>query len=142
MRAFHQADAVEQVVGAFLFRVAQPAGDTRGHENVLPRVEFGDQIERLEHHAEKPRPAFRRDRGRPFPVHLAGIGRIETGQQIQERGFTGTGLAADADGIACGDLQIDAAQHLDAAIAALEILGQSAGAEDRIVTHCAAPPRV
>jgi hypothetical protein len=66
------------------------------------------------------------------PADLAVLGGVQAGQQVEQRGLAGAGLAADAHAFAGGDRERRAAQHLDHAIAAAIAFAQIARGENRI----------
>ncbi|OQB83933.1 MAG: hypothetical protein BWX86_02865 [Verrucomicrobia bacterium ADurb.Bin122] len=128
--ALGEADAGEQFVGSGAgFGIGAPA-DAAGHEYIGARIELGDQVKRLKHHAEVRGAAVGAGIGRAGPADFAGIRFVETGEQVEQGGFARAGLAADAHAFAGGDGEIHAAQHLDLAVAAEEGFAHVVRAED------------
>src|SRR3990172_12409537 len=74
-------------------------------------------------------------------AHLAACRQIETTEQMQQGALAGTGHADNSDKFAGLDLEVHAAQHLDAQIAVDEGLVQVAASQDDVI-HSARPPRV
>ena len=75
-------------------------------------------------------------------VNLAGAGRVQPAEEVQQRALARSRRADDRDALAHADVEVHAVQHLDVERSAGIALGEAAAREDRRrVTHSAAPPR-
>src|SRR5947207_12592512 len=83
----------------------------RADQNVLHHAEIAEDAAKLKRTREAiGRDLLRRIAGDGLAVEtdLAGIGPVEPGDQIEQRGLAGTVRAYDADQIAFGEVEIDA----------------------------------
>ena len=98
-------------------------GEHEGQEDVVADGEGIQQVELLEHEAE----VLAAEGGHlalahgghvpPGEQHLAAGGRIESGEDVEQGGLAGAGLAHDGDELALVHGEIDVAQRLDAVAA-------------------------
>ena len=107
------------------------AGDARLEHEIVLDGEARDQVELLKHQAEPVAPQCRaagigefgdRRIGQP---DLAAIGRIEPGDQMQQRALAAAGFAGQRDALAGGDGQVHPAQHRDLFAGRAIALGQA-----------------
>ena len=118
--AIGQADCAEQFSNALL---ALAGSDTEQHQrqlDVLADTQMRQDMEGLEHETE-PRATQARarivvQRGEVLAADqdFSGIGLVEPGDQVEQRGLAGTGLTDDGDEFARRDRQIETVENLPA----------------------------
>ena len=122
------------------------AGDRERQGHVLVDVEQRNQVEELEDEARLLAPQAGRLRVAQAADHLAvehdlaAGGPVEPAEQLEQRALAGAGRAHQGHELAAADLERDASQGLDLAVAEPVALGQVAGFEDRAVGSTAARP--
>ena len=94
------------------------AADLAAREDVARHAEVGEAQHLLVDHADAVLDGLARARvveAPAVPADLAGVGRDEAGQDLQQRGLAGAVLAHQRVRAAGGDLEADAAQGVDGA---------------------------
>mmetsp|Transcript_20438 Transcript_20438/g.48717 ORF Transcript_20438/g.48717 Transcript_20438/m.48717 type:complete len:313 (+) Transcript_20438:1186-2124(+) len=105
----------------------QRQGDVVGH------AEVGQQMEGLEDEAQVAAAqrgaglVVQRAEGLPGQRDVAGVGLVQPGQAVQQRGLAAAGFAQQRDDLAGGEVQVDAGEDGRVAVG----LGQPAGAQHR-----------
>jgi hypothetical protein len=131
-----EADLFEERGGARLHLLARQALDEPRHEDVLERVELGEQVVELEDEADgavaESRQARTAHGGELFAVHRDGAGAhdVERADAVEQRRLAGARLADDADHLAFVDGEIDAAQDLERSSHVLERLLHAGGNDE------------
>ena len=115
--------------------VVVTAGDARLEHEVVFDGQARDQVELLKHQAETVTPQFRAagiaefgDRGIGQP-DLAGIGGVQSGNQVQERALAAAGFTCERDALSRRDRQVHPAQHRDHFAGGAVALGQTRSRE-------------
>ena len=111
------------------------AGDTRLECEVISDGQARDQVELLKHQAQPVAPQCRaagiaetRQRCVGDP-DLTAIGRIQPGDQMQQRALAAAGFAGQRDALAGRDIEVDAAQYRDLFAGGAIALGQTDDAQ-------------
>jgi len=134
MQARAEADLVEQMRA--LGGIAM-AGEPRGELDVLECGELGKKMIGLEDEANgeiaprrelAARPAVDR---RAFPTHFAGVGRLESAENLQQRAFAGAGRALDGVKSMRRKRSVEAAQDFEVGMAEAKRLVQCGAGEGR-----------
>lgn len=117
--AFGEPDAGEQFLRLFPRLAHRRSRDACGEQNVFERGQLGNEVEKLKDIADKFRarlgekcvPAL----GDAFagPEKFAGIGRVESAENLQERRFPRTAFAAYGNAFSGCDGEIDVGQHVN-----------------------------
>ena len=109
-QALAEADAIEQVAGAFAG--VRAAFELQRQHDVLQGIEAVEQLERLEDEADVlgahagTLVLVEVGEGVAGQADVAGTGQIEPGEQAEEGGFAGAGTADDGQAVALGQVQI------------------------------------
>ena len=118
-----QADALQRFADALRALGAIDFGEAHRQLNVLRDGHRRDEMEGLEDHADIVAAIAREVLGRHLreiaPLHddRAGSWSIETGEQVEQRRFAGSGLAEKRDELAATDGQRDSVNGADDAVA-------------------------
>ena len=116
VRLFFQADACKQLLRLRFGQLPRkPADATCGERQVVERGQVREEVELLEHHPD-PLPD-RRDVDTfagdllALQEDAAGVERLEQVRAAKQRALAAAAPADDDEHFACGDAQVDAAQH-------------------------------
>ncbi len=115
-----------------LGRVAN-AGQFQRQHHVLQRIQCRQQLERLKHEAEQLRAQrgaaifIQSEQVRAVQMHAAGAGRIQPGEQPQQRRFSRSRSTDDGHRLARDDRQVDLMQNSERARSVRHYFGQAGG---------------
>jgi hypothetical protein len=115
-RLGQQPQQVQQVAGALLGRPPGDAGRHRGERDVVEGAHPVEQVEELEHHADRPAadpgPRVLAQRGQLLPGEHHGplVRAVQPGGQVQQRGLAAPGRAGHRDELTGGHVEVHAAQ--------------------------------
>ena len=117
--AFGESDACEQFFRLIAGLAHRRSRDARGEQDVFERRQLGNEVKKLENVADEFGSGFGEE-GVPalgdalaVPEKLAGIRRVETAENLQERGFPGAAFAADGNAFPSRDGEIDIAENFN-----------------------------
>ena len=148
--ALAQADGGQDGIG--LTECLRPlhAADEQGHGDVFLGGKFGQQVVELVHKAQvlvAPLALFARVHAvqiAPQLHHLAGTGRVQAAQQVQQRAFARAAGTDDGQRLARMHLDVHTLQHLHLHRAVVKAFGQALGGQNDgvcFVIHSARPPQ-
>ena len=132
-----ESDAGEQFARAGA--AAAVAGEFHGEEHVLFGGESRDQVIALEDEADFAAADLRHlvlgEVGDVFAIedHLAGGGRVETGEEAEQRALAATGRTHDGGELAARNEQVDALEDIHAVSAGVDGLGEAANFDQTFI---------
>ena len=119
-----------------------PAGNAGLEGEVIPDIQARDQVELLKHQSQPVTPQLGaagigqvgdRNIGEP---DLAGVGAVQSGDQMQQRAFAAAGLPGQRDALARRDAEVHAAQHHGVLAAGAIALGEIANPQHHGAAGC------
>ena len=114
--AIVEADGGEHLADAPLALAGRHAEQRQRQRDVLRDAQVRQHVERLEHEAQPfaaqdgQRVVVERRQVDAAEPHRTGVGAVEAGDQVEQRGLADARLAHDRDVIARGELEVDAGE--------------------------------